>query len=300
MVVKRFARCGWVIPFMLGCSPQFEERSSLITTRRVLAVRAEPPESMPGQSVTYSAILAGPDPSIPAEPIDWAFCAAPKPLSENNSVAAPCLGNAVREINSQDSTVIATTPADACQLFGPDTPPGNFRPRDPDETGGFYQPLRVETFGRTAFVLHRVTCNLANASVDVAVAFGKEYRANNNPTISTLRATVDGNEVDLEGLPAAHEIRFELAWEADDAEVYVYFDPATQTLVQRREVIRAFWYATSGSFYHDVTGRDEADPAHDTSNIWTAPQNKGQVFVWVVLRDSRGGVVVVEYKVSVS
>lgn len=296
--MKRFFTWGWLIFFLSGCSPEFEERSSLITAPRLLAVRAEPAESMPGQSVTYRAIVASPDPSIPAEPIHWDFCAAPKPLTENNSVATSCLGNAVREIMPRDSTVNAKTPMDACQLFGPDTPPGDFRPRDPDDTGGFYQPLRVQTFERTAFVLHRVTCNLANAPVDVAVAFGQQYQANLNPKISSLRATVSGNQVDLAALPAKGEIRFELAWEADDAETYVYFDPATRTLVPRREVIRAFWYATNGSFYHDVTGRDEADPAHDTSNVWTAPETPGHVMVWVVLRDSRGGVDIGEYKVT--
>jgi hypothetical protein len=74
------------------------------------------------------------------------------------------------------------------------------------------------------------------------------------------------------------------------AEAYVYFDLATRALVDRREAMRLSWYADAGSFVDDRTGRteDQADLT-STDNTWTAPPTAGAVTLWVVLRDSRGG-----------
>ncbi len=52
----------------------------------------------------------------------------------------------------------------------------------------------------------------------------------------------------------------------------------------------ASWYATAGTFEVDRSGRAEDDPATSVDNTWTVPSSQGLVHVWVVLRDSRGGV----------
>ena len=53
--------------------------------------------------------------------------------------------------------------------------------------------------------------------------------------------------------------------------------------------MRVSWYATAGSFEHDVTGRSESESETSTSNTWTPPDGPGPVHLWVVLHDSRGG-----------
>ena len=67
-------------------------------------------------------------------------------------------------------------PNDGCMTFGPQPPPvqpgqPQIRPRDPDATGGFYQPLRVTLQAASgtdvAFELERISCMLANAPIDV-------------------------------------------------------------------------------------------------------------------------------------
>lgn len=278
-----------VLVAITGCRPSFDDRESLVTGPRILAVRAEPPEALPGESVSYRALIVTPEGVAEGATVRWAFCAAPKPLTENNSVTAECLGDAVRPIEGTSESVMATTPTDACQLFGPDTPPGDLRPRDPDETGGFYQPVRLQALGETAFTLERIRCNLPNAPLDVAVELGERYVPNRNPTLLPLRAFVDNEEVALDALPAGRNVRFEIGWTADDVEAFVAFDPVKQGLVNRREGMRVFWYATGGAFANDVTGRAEEDAETTASNVWTAPAESRAVTLWVVLRDSRGG-----------
>ena len=82
---------------------------------------------------------------------------------------------AVRGVASGPPTVTAPVPADACFLFGPEVSSAELRPRDPDVTGGFYQPMRVSVAGAetTAFGLLRIRCNLGSAGAE-AVALPRE------------------------------------------------------------------------------------------------------------------------------
>src|SRR5262249_44281457 len=149
----------------------------------------------------------------------WGFCIAPKPLTENNVVADACLGqDAIAPITPGPSTS-AATPADACSRFGPDVPPSMpgqppLRPRDPDITGGYYQPLVVQLGSDTTFGLERITCNLANAPVDVSIEYRMRYVANQNPLLQPL------------SLPAtvARGATIEIAASWDAPETFPVFD----------------------------------------------------------------------------
>jgi hypothetical protein len=80
----------------------------------------------------------------------------------------------------------------------------------------------------------------------------------------------------------------------------VLYDLPTRQLVERREAMRLSWFATAGSFANDSTGRSpEEYPAVDTGNDWTAPTAVAEVLLWIVLRDSRGGVAWNGYRLSV-
>ena len=85
-------------------------------------------------------------------------------------------------------------------------------------------------------------------------------------------------------------VALSIGWTDADAEGYVTFDLASQSLVDRREAMRVSWFATAGDLGTDRTGRAEDDRATATENTWTAPSSAGRVHVWIVLRDSRGGV----------
>jgi hypothetical protein len=285
---------------LAGCLPDPGDPASLLAGPRLLAVRADPPETRPGAAVTYEALVIDADGARAEAAVRWAFCASPKPLTETNSVSSACLGDAgVRPIAGSGASITAVTPDDACALFGPDTPPGDFRPRDADVTGGFYQPVRVEALGLVAFDRERVTCNLPNAPVDAAIELQERYHANANPTLTPLAARVDGALVALEAIPAGARVRFEVGWSEGDAEAYLMFDPGSQRIVERREALRVAWFATAGKLAAEVTGRSESELEAATENAWEAPSTPGATKLWLVLRDSRGGVDFAGYEVVI-
>ena len=286
---------------LVGCLPDPGAPGSLLTGPRLLAVRADPPEATPGAAVNYEALVIDADGARADTSVHWAFCASPKPLTETNSVPSACLDDAgVRPIVANGASITATTPDDACALFGPDTPPGGFRPRDPDGSGGFYQPVRVQALGLVAFDRERITCNLPNAPVDAAIELHQRYHANANPTLTPLVARVDGALVALEKIPVGARVRFEVGWSEGDAEAYPMFDPGAQRIVDRREMLRVAWFATAGNLAAEVTGRSESEVEVSTENTWDAPSTPGATKLWLVLRDSRGGVDFAGYEVTVN
>lgn len=302
---------------MSGCAPDFGAAPSLVVSERLLAVRADPPEAAPGATVTLRALVVGPDGTRADPPVRWAWCLAPKPLTTDNSVADRCLGDGadvVLPLGGPGPAAQATLPADACARFGPDTPPATSgeppaRPRDPDVTGGYYQPARALVSGGdvaplAGFGFARLTCNLAAAPIEVVQAFRRRYVANRNPTLDAVRATRSDDGSAMQPLrpegdaqAAGHatvspggSLGLVARWSADSPETFPVFDREQRQLVEQREALRVSWYATAGRFEHDRTGRDGADTSLDSENEWTAPEQPGFVHLWVVLRDSRGGV----------
>src|SRR5262245_54463970 len=184
----------------LGCRPDLGDPASLITGLRILAVRGDPPEAKAGQQVTYSALVVSPTGTEAAPQVRWAFCASPLPLTENDAVSPACLGDGVRDIGGPSPTADAATPLDACTLFGPDTPPGMFRPHDADGTGGFYQPVRAEVSGLTAFLLERVPCDLPYAPIAAAIELAQHYQLNRSPKLAPLTAAAGGLPIVLDAI----------------------------------------------------------------------------------------------------
>lgn len=93
-------RRGMVIAagLALSCKPELGERESLVTRTRILAVRGEPPEAKPGDVVRYSLLVATPNGPVDAPSADWAFCAAPKLLTDDGAASRACLEDGVRPL----------------------------------------------------------------------------------------------------------------------------------------------------------------------------------------------------------
>jgi hypothetical protein len=289
-----------------GCKPSFGNPASLVDGPRILAVRAEPPEVRPAMPATFTALVVSPNGTDAAPPVDWSLCLTPKPLDENNIVSTACLGGdmGIDAIATGTPTAMATVPANACALFGPDPPPQMMgqpplRPRDPDVTGGYYQPLRLVDGDTVGFALERVTCDLALAGADLAVQYAMTYQPNTNPSLLPLAALVDGAPADLGALPAGAAVDFVTGWPDASVESFPVFDLPSASLITHRESMRVSWFATDGSFTHEVTGREEDDTATWTDDLWTAPVTPGVVHLWIVLRDSRGGLDFAAYDVTV-
>jgi hypothetical protein len=274
-----------------ACIPSLGPGDSLVTSTRILAVRADPAEAAPGTRVTFGALVAAPSGAVAGPDIAWSFCTAPKPLTEDNVVSDACLGASALVTAGAGAIVSAATPRAGCSLFGPDTASPGFRPRDPDGTGGYYQPLRLDLQGAdSAFALVRIHCDLPNASADEASAFAAAYKMNENPQLLPLAATVAGAATPLTRIPAGARVGLRATWAASSAETFAYFDPSTQEVTQQRESMQVAWYANAGSFDGESTGRASTDMATTTDNVWTAPSRAGAYSFWIVLRDSRGGV----------
>ncbi|MDF2692928.1 MAG: hypothetical protein K0S65_1311, partial [Labilithrix sp.] len=135
-----------------ACVPEFSDDLALVAQPRILAVRAEPAEVRVGQRVTLTALVAAP-PGAPSasERLEWAMCLARKPLTELGPVAQECIdrfgaGGEIFQRLGRGQSVPMTVPSDACNRFGPLTPPATAggvagRPVDPDLSGGYHQPI---------------------------------------------------------------------------------------------------------------------------------------------------------------
>lgn len=257
--------------FLCACSDALDQRLAIVDEPRILAVVATPAEAKPGAMVSYTTLIAGPDGALPDDAA-YMNCTSPKPPTEDNSASIACVAG--------DALVPAgMLPKDACATFGPDTVKPGFRPRDPDASGGFYQPVRVTSGDLVSIELSRVTCDLPNAPGDIAFDYVQHYVANANPVLHPLV------------LPAVHagdDVVLTPSWDAP--EMFLYFDQLNQVLITKREAMRVSYFATGGSIEVDASAVGEADPATSASTVWHAPTTPGRQTVFLVLRDERGGV----------
>lgn len=267
---------------LAGCDIALDQRVAIVGEPRVLAVISDPAEAKPGAPVTYTAVLASPDGPLTIAP-HWAFCTSPKPPTEDNAASVPCISG--EELIDLGSTPMGTLPKDGCIRFGPDTPPGGFRPRDPDPSGGYYQPVRVDADDLLAIGLTRITCNLPTAPAEVAHDYTQRYVANKNPILDPITITE---------VPANSDITLIASWPVESVEEYLYYDTLSQTLVTRRETMRLSWFATGGHIAVDAS----TSSGTSASTVWRT-SDAGTVWLWFVLRDSRGGIAVQSAKITV-
>lgn len=298
--------------FCLCCVPEVGPPASVLVAPRVLAVRVEPAEVAPGDAARLNLYVAEPGGglSLPSDSAlrraQWALCLTPKPPVDNNFVSERCLieDSASSVLSVRGPQVEVPIPPEACALFGPQTPPTPAgqppaRPREPDATGGYYQPVRVRVaeLGLAAIAGIRIRCGLPYASPEIAAAYRNQYIPNRNPEISSLSASSGDSPLTLASLPAGAQLTLRLLPQAGSAEPFILFSPATQTLIAQQEALRVSWFADKGRFNLAATMSEVAGGA--IANEWTAPAAPGPVLLYAVLRDSRGGVAVLQQLVQV-
>ncbi len=311
----------------VGCKPDLGAPISVVSGPQILAVRGQPAEAAPGTMVKYDLLAVDAMGTVAMPVVGWAQCHIPKSPADPNAVNAACL--AIPDDAGPSPTFTAAMPMgtipgpdggtiniDACQHFGPDAPtdmPG-VRPRDPDVTGGYYQPVRAnwrsDAATLTGFDLERIRCDLANAPADVTAMFNMSYKLNVNPSVASLTLNPDTSAVVLFAagtsttaaatVAAGQSVTLRVAWPAEAAESYLVWDLAAQTLETHREALSVSWFTSAGQYAHDSSGRDEQDTTTSTDDVWTAPTTTGTVHFWVVLRDSRGGVDFAEASIDVT
>jgi hypothetical protein len=252
-----------------ACEPAPEADPSRIDAPRIIAIHAEPPEAAPGEAVALQVVVALPDDA----PLSWAWCATPKPPTENNSVDPACLADGVMPIPQTGVAVMSALPADGCRLFGPQSPGPGLRARDADITGGYFQPVRVQTAATQAIGLVRLRCNLAQAPLAAAQRFAMEYVPNQNPEMV----------LDIpDNVTAGQTVRLRVS--SPSAEPYLRFDPQRRELIEDAETLVVSWFATQGQLAEPRT--TVVDGVAEVA--WTAGAS-GAARVYAVVRDSRGG-----------
>lgn len=300
-----------LVVMVAACKPDLGAPASLVVEPRVLAIRSEPAELVPGGDVALSALIASPDGTL-APDVAWGFCTAPAPLASDNVVGDDCIYGAA-SLMPRGPDVTITIPIDACSTFGPTPPapaPGEppRRPHDADVSGGYYQPTRalakLDGTQVPAIGLTRITCDLANAPLDVVQDFRARYHANTNPELVYVLAQrpTDADAAPLADgatLPAHAVIALRTRWTPASAETYPVFDPKSRALVDHREAIRVSWFASDGELAAERTGRTEDDLEVTADNTWTTPDAPGPAHLWIVVRDSRGGVAFASFDVTI-
>jgi len=204
---------------MAACAPDFPDTPTLVDGPRILGVRGEPAEVQPGDEVTLEVLVASPAGEVAEPAAFWSLCLTPKPPAENGPVNPVCWDEAYQVIGGPARSLSLQIPDEACQLFGPETPPGDFRPRDADASGGYYQPIRVSIPELAAFAFERVQCGLSNAAADVSIEYRDRYLANRNPELAALEIAVDGAVIDGDQVPAGARLTLTARWSESDAEV---------------------------------------------------------------------------------
>lgn len=281
----RTCAIAFAVTALAGCVDELPQQTSRIDAPRVLAVIATPAEAAPRAAVHYDAIVAAPAGPVVAPAVAWAYCVAPRPPTEDNVVPAGCVDDPAALAALGDGPgVDATVPDDACRNHGPDVPPGGFRPRDPDRSGGYYQPVRAAFAGAPlAFGVQRLTCGLADAPPAIVREYRERYVANQHPAIASF--AIAGGDPDALAPGAA--LTLAVTWTAGTAEPYVIYDREAAAIVDATETLRVGWFATGGALAVDATG---ATGELGSSVAWTAPTTPGPVHLWAVLHDDRGGV----------
>lgn len=182
--------------------------------------------------------------------------------------------------------------------------------------------------GVTSLGAIRIFCPPSGLDQEQAAAFNSQYRNNQSPRIDSIVLRDDSGisepvpeEPAVLPVAAKQEAHFELSWAAcptvavcgdgicgagedksgcaqdcstpvgcTGAESYAWFNADTRAVETKHESIRVSWFSTAGRFGDAVTGRDEGEFAQvTTDNTWTAPDTKGTVRIWLVIRDARGG-----------
>lgn len=345
---------AWVA--LAGCAPDLDVPTWRVESARILAVRAEPAEPKPGQVAQLTALVATPGGTELVPALHWRACTVRPALAELAPIAAACLSEsatALTELGAGAAAKLAVT-SKSCSQFGPIAPVAEAgqpagRPADPDATGGYYAPVRVDgplADSDTTLARVRLACGLAGATQAQTVEFTQRYRPNTAPQLEKLTIERSSGSTDLTGsgawqiavqpgerlaltghwpdcsattcgdgrcdidetaLPASQAPQLQ-SCPADcgkpqgclGAERYLTLEPLSHELVAQREAIRVAWFATAGQLSEAHTGRTPQDLARFSGNTWTAPATPGVVWLWLVVRDDRGGVNWRELKVEVA
>jgi len=126
------------------------------------------------------------------------------------------------------------------------------------------------------------------------------YVANVNPSFTSV--ALDGIVLDAaqpNDVAQDTEVTLTATWPDTAVEHFLYYEPTSQTLITRRESMRLSWFATGGELAVDAGAVGETDGSTAVATTWHTPASPGPAWLWLVLRDSRGGLTTAGYPITV-
>lgn len=249
-----------LVAMMAACGDDFS-RPSEIDKLRVLAIQADPPEvSSPGET-QLSALVVGVDTPVTYL---WSVCFAPGPGTSGYA----CLDPSAEILIGADAEPTVQIPDLTAFLESPELEDFDLSLED-----GFEALVRLVVEAPGGESLETVK----------TVLISQSSAPNKNPTLDGVEA--DGAALDEAPVEVAAgtAIALEPLWADETLEPFVSADGATT------ETALFSWFAEAGELDRDRSTDKVAD------NTWTAPAlDEGESFrevrLWLVMRDSRGGV----------
>ncbi len=254
---------------LAGCAGDFDP-PSLLTDARILAIVAEPIETTAADTVVATAHVYLPDGDAVAGS-SWSFC----PYSLGPTAGYACIDERCEfDIGGDSQTVSFSAGALAAgclEAVGSEGGPGQ----------GGEPPDYVSTFLR--FDLQTEAGTTRSAMLEQRLWLAAAPPQNRHPAISSV--LVGGREASAGEIVATAKAGEVLPVEVlvDASSLDEYEDEAGR---KKREAAVVSFYADAGSFQYDRLEGTEV------TSEWTAgklPDGSGQVRLFVVVRDLRGG-----------
>ncbi|MCB9678901.1 MAG: hypothetical protein H6737_27615 [Alphaproteobacteria bacterium] len=252
--------------------PRDLEQPWEVTKPRLLAVRAEPAEPRPGDTVVFEALLVDPNDEI--DSTLWIAC----PTDDNLDIAFGCIADSEQIIGIEPfQAPVYTTPTDILDgLEGQDRLEGRYvlvqvtglPPIDPNDPDIDFEDI---DFNQVEAGYKRIVVSEATTP-------------NQNPVLTGVLA--DGNAV-LPGQVIEVDAgqRYDIGVTIDDRSIERYeFLNGDGQIENRIEEPYVTWYTTSGVMVEPAT----LYPFLEAT--WEAPDESGtEGTIWAVCRDRRGG-----------
>ena len=139
-----------------------------------------------------------------------------------------------------------------------------------------------------AFGLSRITCNLPTAPTDVAHDYQLHYVANANPTLLPLASPTSGAAVPADAIPR-YDVTLTASWPDGRRELPLLRRVERDARHPARGDARVVVRDRRSDRGRRERGRGRPTPATTVSTTWQTPA-AGPAWLWLVLRDSRGGI----------
>jgi hypothetical protein len=241
-----------------GCTREDWSDAGLITSLRVLGVQAEPPEADPGERVNLTAWVV--DPRGGSIDVTWSACLLPSNGLANNDCTSG--SDAGLMALGRGITLSITVPAVSRAMLGP-----------PDGTDGVYLPL----------VMH-ASANGDSVDAVYRLRIHGDQPPNLNPQFASItNLPIDGTFRDVH----KGEVWPMIAHYTDDSNQRYAITGQMKSVY---EELTTQWFASAGTFPNSPVGGTGVQALTIDRAL---PSPGGNIDVWVVGHDDRGGTTMV-------